>query len=291
MWEFAARSLNAATVLTIAALGELIGQRAGILNVGVEGVMLFGATLGFIVAKTSQDYVLGLLAGLVVGGLIGAMHGFFSITLRGNQVVNGMGIWILGFGLTAYIGYPYSGPLGMEQLPDVGGVSPFFFLAVALVILTWWILSKTTLGLRIRSAGESPSVTEVSGISVTRTRYLAVVAGGMLMGFAGAIYALDYNPVWSVNFLLGWGFSALALVFFSMWNPFILFAGSILFGGLWQLSPNPELVLPGVMSRYLWRMVPFSITIGVLVLMSTKWFRSRWGAAKPEALGLPYERE
>jgi simple sugar transport system permease protein len=291
MWEFAARSLNAATVLTIAALGELIGQRSGILNVGIEGVMLFGATLGFIVARTSENYLLGLLAALVVGGLIGGLHGFFSITLRGDQVVNGMGIWILGFGLTAYIGYPYSGPLGMERIPDLGGVSPFFFLAIGLVILTWWILRKTTLGLRIRSAGESPSVTEVSGINVTRTRYLAVIVGGMLMGFAGAIYALEYNPVWSVNFLLGWGFSALALVFFSMWNPFILFAGSILFGGLWQLSLNPELVFPGVMSRYLWRMVPFSITIGVLVLMSTKWFRSRWGAAKPEALGLPYERE
>ena len=291
MWEFAARSLNAATVLTIAALGELIGQRAGILNVGIEGVMLFGATLGFIVAKTSESYLLGLLAAVFVGGLIGALHGFFSITLRGDQVVNGMGIWILGFGLTAYIGYPYSGPLGMERIPDVAGVSPFFFLAVILVILTWWVLTKTTLGLRLRSAGESPSVTEVSGINVTRTRYLAVVVGGMLMGFAGAIYSLDYNPVWSVNFLLGWGFSALALVFFSMWNPFILLAGSILFGGLWQLSLNPELVLPGVMSRYLWRTVPFVITIGVLVAMSTKWFSSRWGAAKPEALGQPYERE
>jgi len=291
MWEFAARSLNAATVLVIAALGELIGQRSGILNVGIEGVMLFGATLGFIVAKTSDSYLLGLLAAALVGGLIGALHGFFSITLRGDQVVNGMGIWILGFGLTAYIGYPYSGPLGMERIPDLAGVSPFFFLAVGLVILTWWVLRKTALGLRIRSAGESPSVTEVSGIHVARTRYLAVIVAGVFMGFAGAIYSLDYNPVWSVNFLLGWGFSALALVFFSMWNPFILLAGSILFGGLWQLSLNPELVLPGVMSRYLWRTVPFVITIGVLVAMSTKWFSSRWGAAKPEALGQPYERE
>jgi simple sugar transport system permease protein len=291
MWEFAARSLNAATVLTIAALGELIGQRSGILNIGIEGVMLFGATLGFIVAKTTESYLLGILAAVVIGGLLAALHGFFSITLGGDQVVNGMGIWILGFGLTAYIGYPYTGPLGMEGIPDLAGLSPFFFLAVGLVILTWWMFAKTSLGLRIRSAGENPSVTEVSGISVSRTRYLAVVAGGMLMGLAGAVYSLDYNPVWSVNFLLGWGFSALALVFFSMWNPFILFGGSILFGGLWQLSLNPELILPGVTSRYIWRTVPFVITIGVLVAMSTKWFSSRWGAAKPEALGQPYERE
>jgi general nucleoside transport system permease protein len=202
-----------------------------------------------------------------------------------------MGIWIMGFGVTAYIGYPYTGPLGLERIPDVGGLSPFFFLAFGLVGLTWWVFSKTSLGLRIRSAGESPSVTEVSGINVTRTRYLSVIVSGMLMGLAGAIYSLNYNPVWSINFLLGWGFIALALVFFSMWNPFILFGGSVLFGTLWQLSLNPQLVLPNVLSRYIWRTVPFIITIAVLVLMSTKWFSSRWGAAKPEALGLPREDE
>jgi simple sugar transport system permease protein len=202
-----------------------------------------------------------------------------------------MGIWIMGFGLTAYIGYPYTGPLGMERIPDLAGLSPFFFVGVGLVVLTWWMFSKTTLGLRIRSAGESPSVTEVSGINVTRTRYLSVVVSGMLMGLGGAIYSLSYNPVWSINLLLGWGFIALALVFFSMWNPFILLGGSILFGTLWQLSLNPQLVLPNVLSRYIWRTVPFVITIAVLVLMSTKWFSSRWGAAKPQALGLPREEE
>jgi len=120
---------------------------------------------------------------------------------------------------------------------------------------------------------------------------LSVVVSGMLMGLAGAIYSLDYNPVWSVNFLLGWGFIALALVFFSLWNPFILLGGSILFGTLWQFSLNPQLILPSVLSRYIWRTVPFIITIAVLVLMSTKWFSSRWGAAKPEALGLPRKDE
>ncbi len=194
MWEFAARSLNASTVFTIAALGELIGQRSGILNVGIEGVMLFGATLGFIVAKTTGSYLLGLLAAVAIGGLIAALHGFFSITLGGDQVVNGMGIWILGFGLTAYIGYPYTGPLGLERIPDLAGLSPFFFLAVGLVVLTWWMFSKTSLGLRIRSAGESPSVTEVSGINVTRTRYLSVMVSGMLMGLARGDLLPELQP-------------------------------------------------------------------------------------------------
>ena len=290
MWEFAVRSLDASTIFTIAALSELLGQRSGVLNVGVEGVMLFGATIGFIVTSITGSYLLGFLAGIAIGGLIGLLHGFFSITLGSDQVVNGMGIWILGFGLTTYIGYPYTGPLGMERIPDVLGLSPFFFVGVALIIVAWFILTKTSLGLKIRSVGENPSVAEVSGINVTRTRYLSVITSGMLMGFAGAIYSLDYNPVWSNNFLMGWGFIALALVFFSMWNPFFLLGGSILFGTLWQLSLNPQLVLPDVMSRYIWRTVPFVITIGVLVLMSTKWFSSRWGAAKPQALGLPYEK-
>ncbi|MFN2162507.1 MAG: ABC transporter permease, partial [Candidatus Promineifilaceae bacterium] len=209
----------------------------------------------------------------------------------GDQVVSGMGIWILGFGLTTYIGSPYTGPLGMDRIPTIFGLSPFFYVGIALAVSIWFLLFKTSLGLRIRSVGENPEVAEVSGISVARTRYLTVISGGALMGLAGAIYSLDYNPVWSYNFLLGWGFVALALVFFSMWNPLILMAGSLLFGTLWQLSLNPQLVLPGLLSRYIWRMVPFAITLGALFFMSTKWFRTRWGAAKPEALGQPYVKD
>jgi ABC-type uncharacterized transport system permease subunit len=291
MWEFIARSLEASTIFTFAALAELIGQRAGILNVGIEGVMLFGATLGFIAAQSTGSYLLGFLVGIAIGGLLGLLHGFFSISLEGDQVVSGMGIWILGFGLTTYIGNPYTGPLGMERIPTVLGVSPFFYVGVALVVVSWFVLSKTSLGLRIRSVGENPSVAEVSGISVAKTRYLCATIGGMLMGLAGAIYSLDYNPVWNYNFLMGWGFIALALVFFSMWNPLILLGGSLLFGTLWQLSLNPQLVLPGVLSRYIWRTIPFVITLGVLLVMSTKWFRTRWGAASPEALGQPYVKE
>jgi ABC-type uncharacterized transport system permease subunit len=291
MWEFITRSLEASTIFTFAALGELINQRSGILNVGIEGVMLFGATLGFIAAQSTESYLVGFLVAMAIGALLGLLHGFFSITLGGDQVVSGMGIWILGFGLTTYIGNPYTGPLGMPRIPTILGLSPFFFFGIALVVLTWFVLSKTSLGLRIRSVGENPSVAEVSGVDVAKTRYLCVTVGGMLMGLAGAIYSLDYNPVWNYNFLMGWGFIALALVFFSMWNPFILLGGSLLYGTLWQLSLNPQLVLPGVMSRYLWRTVPFVTTLGVLLMMSTKWFRARWGSAKPEALGTPYVKE
>jgi simple sugar transport system permease protein len=291
MWEFIARSLEASTIFTFAALGELINQRSGILNVGIEGVMLFGATLGFIAAQTTENYVIGFLVGIAIGGLLGLFHGFFSISLGADQVVVGMGIWILGFGLTTYIGNPYTGPLGLDRIPTILGLSPFFFAGIVFVVVSWFVLFKTSLGLRIRSVGESPSVAEVSGVSVAKTRYLCVTIGGMFGGGAGAIYALFYNPVWNYNFLMGWGFIALALVFFSMWNPLILLGGSLLFGTLWQLSLNPQLVLPGVLSRYIWRTIPFIITIGVLLVISTKWFRLRWGAAKPEALGKPYAKE
>jgi simple sugar transport system permease protein len=291
MLEFFLRSLDASTIFLIAGLGELFGQRSGILNVGVEGVMLFGATLGFITAQTTGSYLLGFLVGIAVGGILGLLHGFVSITLGEDQVVSGMGIWILGFGLTTYIGAPFAGPLGMERIPAVAGLSPFFFVGLVLVGVVWFVLSKTSWGLQVRSVGENPSVAEVSGINVTRTRYMCVVLSGMLMGLSGAIYSLDYNPVWNYNFLLGWGFIALALVFFSMWNPVILLGGALLFGTLWQLSLNPQLVLPSLMSRYIWRMVPFAITLIVLVLMSTKWFRTKWGAAKPEALGQPFVKD
>jgi ABC-type uncharacterized transport system permease subunit len=291
MWEFIARSLEASTIFTFAALGELIGQRSGILNVGIEGVMLFGATLGFIAAQSTQNYWLGFLVGIAIGGLLGLLHGFFSITLGVDQVVSGMGIWILGFGLTTYIGNPYTGPLGMPRIPSLLGLSPFSYVGIAMVVVMWFVLSKTSWGLKIRAVGENPSVAEVSGVDVTKTRYLCVTVGGMLMGLAGAVYSLDYNPVWNYNFIMGWGFIALALVFFSMWNPIILLGGSLLYGTLWQLSLNPQLVLPGVMSRYLWRAVPFVTTVGVLLVMSTKWFKTRWGAAKPEALGRPYVKE
>jgi len=291
MWEFIARSLEASTIFTIAALGELINQRSGVLNVGIEGVMLFGATLGFIAAQSTESYLLGFLVGIAIGGLLGFLHGFFSVTLGGDQVVVGMGIWIFGFGLTTYIGNPYTGPLGMERIPTILGLSPFFYAGIALAVVSWFVLSRTSLGLRIRSVGENPSVAEVSGIDVTKTRYLCVTIGGMLGGLSGAIYSLFYNPVWNYNFLMGWGFIALALVFFSTWNPLILLGGSLLFGTLWQLSLNPQLVLPGVLSRYIWRTIPFVITIGVLLIISTKWFRTRWGAAKPEALATPYVKE
>ncbi len=291
MTELAVRSLEASTVFLLAALGELVDQRAGVINVGVEGVMLFGGTAAFLVAQVSRDYLVGLAAGVGVGAALGFVHGLFSVSLRGDQVVSGMGLWILSFGLTTYLGSPHTGPLGLPRLPTVLGLSPFVYLAVLLAVAVWFVLSRTALGLSVRSVGENPGAAAASGVNVVGVRYACVVFGGTLAGLAGAAYTLSYNPVWNYNFLMGWGFVSLALVFFSMWNPWILLAGSLLFGAMWQLSLNPELVLPGVLSRYVWRAVPFLVTVAILTVISTPWFRTRWGLAKPEALGVPYSAE
>lgn len=291
MWEFIIRCLEASILLLFAALGELIDQRSGVLNVGVEGLMLFGAAFGFIAAQLTGNFLVGLLTGIIAGGVFGLLHAFLSVTLKVDQVVSGMGIWIVGFGLTTYVAYPYTGPLGIGRIPTIAGLSPFFYIGIVLVFILWYILFRTSFGLRIRSVGENPSVAEVSGINVTRTRYLCVTIGGILGGLSGAILSLFYIPFWTANLTMGWGFVALALVFFSMWNPLILLGGSLLFGTLWQISLNPQLVLPGIMSRYLWRAVPFALTIVVLLIISTKRFRIRWGLAKPAALAQPYIKE
>lgn len=286
--ELLVRSLEASTIFLLAALGELVNQRSGVLNVGLEGLMLFGGTAAFLVAQATGSHAAGAASGVAVGAALGCLHGLFSIRLRGDQVVSGMGLWILSFGLTTYLGSPHTGPLGLARLPAPLGLSPFVYLAALLVVGVWFVLSRTSLGLAIRSVGESPAAAAASGVSVAGIRYLCVVFGGALAGLAGAAYTLSYNPVWSYNFLMGWGFVSLALVFFSLWNPWILLAGSLLFGGMWQLSLNPEYVLPGVLSRYVWRAVPFVVTVAVLTLVSTPWFRTRWGLAKPQALGVPY---
>lgn len=288
MSELLVRSLEASTVFLLAALGELVTQRSGVLNVGIEGLMLFGGTAAFLLAQATGSYGVGLGAAVGVGALLGLLHGVFSISLRGDQVVSGMGLWILSFGLTTYLGSPHTGPLGLPRFPQVLGVSPFVHLGVLLVVSVWFLLSRTALGLSIRSVGENPAAAAASGVNVQGLRYLCVLFGSTLAGLAGAAYTLSYNPVWNYNFLMGWGFVSLALVFFSMWNPWILLGGSLLFGFLWQLSLSPELVLPGVLSRYLWRTVPFLATVAVLAAISTPWFRTRWGLAKPQSLGVPY---
>jgi len=275
-----------ATIFMFAALGELIDQRSGVLNVGLEGVMLFGAASGFITAILTENILLGFLIGMAVGGAVGFLHGFVSITLKVNQVVSGMAIWILAFGLTSYLANPYAN-LAPGTSWRIGGLlSPLFFIGVALVFISWFILSKTRLGLKIKAVGEDPSVAEVSGINVARTRYLCVIIGGVLGGLSGAFLTLTYLGNWSPNPVEGLGWISLALVFFSLWRPWLMFAGALIFGMVWQFALDAPQIL-GLPLAFC-RMIPFAVTIVIIIVISTERFRKRWGLAKPAALGLPY---
>lgn len=292
MWPFIARCLEVATVLLLAGIGELLDQRSGVLNVGIEGLMLLGAASGFITAIHTGSLLNGFIVGAVFGGIFGFLHGLFSITLKVDQVVSAMGIWIFAMGFVTFWVDRYSGPLALSS-PRIGGLlSPLFFFSVALVFIVWFILSKTHLGLKIRSVGEDPSVAEATGINVVRIRYLCVIVGGLLGGLAGAFLSLTYLGLWAHLPTKGLGWIALALIFFSMWRPWILLAGSLLFGVIWQFGISPELIVPALgLPLAIFRMLPFIATLVVLIVISTPKFRRKWGLAKPVALGLPYLKE
>ncbi|MFQ6129415.1 MAG: ABC transporter permease [Candidatus Hadarchaeaceae archaeon] len=294
MLTFIAGALQFATVFIIAGIGELLDQRAGVLNIGIEGLMLFGAASGFVTTLFSGSLLLGFIIGTIVGGLFGLLHGFFSLTLKVDQVVSAMGVWIFAMGFTTYWADRYSGPLpeGLSP-PSIGGLlSPLFFLAVALVFIIWFLLNKTHLGLKIRSVGEDPSVAEATGINVMRIRYLCVVVGGLLGGFAGAFLSLGYYGIWGHLLTQGMGWIALALVLCSLWRPLTLFAGALIFGAVWKFSISPEALVPGLgIPIGVLRMFPFIATIIVLIVISIPKFRKKWGLAKPTALGKPYIKE
>ena len=292
IWPFITRSLEIATILLLAAIGELLDERAGVLNVGIEGLMLFGGAAGFI-AALKWGLLPGFIVGTIVGGAFGLLHAILSITLKVNQVVSGMGIWLFAMGFVTYWADRYSGPLPMGMVsPKIYGLSPMFFIALAIVFVIWFILSRTHLGLKIRAVGEDPSTAEVSGVNVTRIRYLCTTIGGLLGGLAGAFLVLTYLACWSHLPTMGLGWVALALVMFSLWRPPILLAGALLFGFIWQFAISPETIYAGIPAPLpILRMLPFAVTIIFLTAISTERFRRKWALAKPAALGQPYIKE
>lgn len=278
-------ALMAGMVFLFAALGELFDQRAGVLNIGLEGMMLVGALTAILVSGALGNPWYGIMAAVGTGGIMGLIHGFNSISLKVSQVVSGTGIWLFGFGVTTYIGSPVTGPVSNPLTTKIGGFSPLFYIGLALVPIFWFILFKTNFGLKLRSVGEDPSVAEASGISVYKMRYIAVIVGGALSGLAGAYVSMVYATVWTTGLTAGRGFIALAIVFFSMWRPFVLLGGSIGFGALWIASLKLQGVIPGVSSNLL-KTIPYILTIVVLALMSLERFRR--GTAAPNSLAEPY---
>ncbi|MEW6232430.1 MAG: ABC transporter permease [Chloroflexota bacterium] len=298
-----AGAIRAGTPLLFATLGEIFAERAGVLNLGVEGMMIMGALSGFMVTVRTGNAWTGLLAAILVGGAIGLIHAVLAITLRANQVVSGLALTIFGTGLSSFlgqklVGVPAPDTFGVVRIPVLGDLpvlGPLVFqhdilvyLSFLLAPLAWFLMFKTRPGLHLRAVGESPATADAMGVSVVGLRYLYVFLGGMLAGLGGAYISLALTPGWADGMTAGRGWIAIALVIFATWSPARAMVGAYLFGGVEAAQFRIQGTGTQVPSFFL-NMTPYIFTIIVLVIATQETVRRRIGA--PAALGLPYERE
>ena len=294
------RSLAYGTPLLLGTLGEIYAERSGVLNLGVEGMMIMGAYSAFTTAYITGNPWLGILAAAVVGGAFSLIHAFASVTLKANQIVSGLSLTMLGLGLSGMFGRGLEGkPLpvtipkitisGLSRIPVLG---PIFFeeqnlivyLSILLVPLLWYVLYRTRIGITIRSVGESPATADSLGINVDRVRYMCVLLGGVLAGMAGGYLSVAYRPAWTEGMTAGIGWIVIALTIFAFWNPVYGMLGAYLFAALYHLSYRLQ---PWV-SPELLKAMPYAFAILVLIFVSRGTLQKRLGA--PAALTLPYTR-
>jgi len=304
-------TLSAGTSLVYATIGEIYTERSGILNLGLEGMMLMGALSAFATAYHTGSLLLGVLMAMLVGMLLALIHAFLSITMRANQVVSGLSITLFGTGFASFLGQRL-GPetnnfyltgmtaerfspvrlQGLSELPILGAVfsqDVLTYLVYLLIPLAWFFMYKTKHGLNLRAVGENPQTADAMGISVTKVRYLYTIFGGMLVGLGGAHLSLAYTPGWTENITGGRGWIVIALVIFSMWNPSRAILGAILFGGINAVQFRLQASGTDIPSAYL-NMAPYIATILVLVLV-TVWESHNRKIGPPAALGTSYMRE
>ncbi|GFP18887.1 simple sugar transport system permease protein, partial [Candidatus Hakubella thermalkaliphila] len=227
-------AIPAGTPLLFGTLGEVYAERSGVLNLGIEGMMIMGAMTGFGVTHATGNVWLGVVAAALVGGLLALLHAFTSVTLRVNQVVSGLGLTMLGLGLSGmlgkrYIGQPPAARLGavtlpvLSDLPVLGSLffrfDPLVYLAVILVPVLWFVLYKTRWGVTLRSVGENPAAADALGVNVVAVRYLAVFFGGVMAGLGGGYLSLAHTPAWIEGMTAGAGWIVIALTIFAMWDP------------------------------------------------------------------------
>ncbi len=294
-----AATIAAGTPLLLAAIGILVHERTGVVNLGIEGMMLVAAVVAFAVTHDSGSYLLGFAAGALAGAGLAAVFAFFALVLHANQYAVGLAIALLGSGLSAFIGLPYSGQGlpprsadGIALLADTPLLGPALFaqhalvyVSLALVAVVAWLLFRSRVGLVLRAVGESPEAAHALGLSVRGVRLAALLFGGLCAGLAGAYLATVYTPLWAENMTAGRGWIALALVVFSTWRPGRLILGAYLFGGVTML----QLYLQGQgvqIASQLMSMTPYVATIVVLALISRnpRWIRLNM----PASLGKPF---
>ncbi|HEX6363693.1 MAG TPA: ABC transporter permease [Albitalea sp.] len=294
-----AATLNAGTVLAFAALGLLVNERAGIVNLGAEGMMLVAAIAGFATAAHTGSDALAFVAGMGAGAVLAAAFGWLVIWLNTNQYASGLALSLFGAGFSAFVGIGYVQAKLSERvhydipvladLPFVGPAlfrqHPMVYLAIALTIALAWFLYRSRPGLVLRAIGESPESAHALGYPVRRIRLAAVVAGGALCGLSGAYISVIYTPLWVEGMVAGKGWIALALTTFATWRPARVLLGAYLFGGVTMLQFHLQGEGVEVASQLL-TMLPYLATIVVLVLISRNatWIRVNM----PASLGKPF---
>jgi len=294
-----ASGIRLATPYLYAAIGETFGQRSGVLNLGVEGQMLLGAFAAFYVTLTTGSLWLGVLAALIVGALMGLAMAFVTVNLHAQQGISGIGFYLFGLGLSDLLFQKMLGTvetvkgftkIHIPVLSDIPGIGEIFFsqtvlvyLAFALVPVSWFVLNKTTLGLKIRAVGENPDAADSLGVSVARVRYFTVILGGTLSGIAGASLSIALLNVFQQNMTSGLGFIAVALVYFGAWRPWGVMAGALLFSMVNSLQLWIQ-VLGIPIPSDIAVMMPYILTILVLVVTVSR-------VRGPSALTKPFERE
>jgi simple sugar transport system permease protein len=303
-------AIAAGASLVFATVGEIFTERSGILNLGVEGIMIMGAVIAFGAAYHSESAWVGVAAAMFAGGSLALVHAFLTITMRAEQVVTGLAITMAGTGLASFLGQkigPEGAPLvgltgprfqnvpipGLSQIPIIGPTvfdqDVLVYLMYVVVLVSSFYLYKTRPGLHLRAVGESPQTADAMGVSVFGYRYLYTVVGGMLIGLGGAHLSLAYTPGWTENLTGGRGWIAVALVIFAAWDPVRAVLGALLFGGVNAIQFRLQAQGTTIPASLL-NMTPYILTVVVLVL--TTWLEAlnkRVGA--PAALGLPYNRE
>jgi simple sugar transport system permease protein len=300
--EFAlllAATFAAGTTVALAGLGLLLNEKAGVLNLGAEGMMLLAAVAGFAAALATGSDLMAFGAGALVGGLAAAVFGVLVIWLNTNQYATGLALSLFGAGLSAFIGQAYTGKKLQDQvihevpilsdLPFVGDAffkqHPMAYVTVVMVVLCAWFLYRTRAGLVLRSVGESPESAHALGYPVRWIRLAAVVAGGALCGVAGAFLSVVYAPMWVEGLVAGRGWIALALTTFATWRPGRVLLGAYLFGGVTMLQFTLQGMGVQIASQLL-AMLPYAATIVVLALISRNplWIRINM----PASLGRPF---
>jgi len=273
--------VTASMPLLLAAIGELVAERAGVLNLGVEGMMAVGAVVGFIAGYDTGMPVVGVIAAVVAGVAMAAVFGFFTLVFVTNQVASGLATTIMGLGLSALIGDKYvSIPglglsrihiPGLTDIPLVGpvifGEDPLVYVAIALCVGVSWFLFRTRAGLVLRAVGDNHGSAHALGYDVIRVRFLAVLFGGLCAGLAGAYLSIVYTPQWTPSMTAGRGWIALALVVFGTWLPLRVVIGALLFGAVGILQLNAQAYGIAVPSQFL-TMLPYIATVVVLVIIS-----------------------